>query len=139
MKELKENVKNLQATYQDVFNISETLPLKNTGNKCVVGAQQQHSPSIEEKNNSVSHLKKTVLFMLDLITPSPRPPLQFLWIVLWNIISKKFHFQVITICENYHLAPILRVDKANANDINKGFTELINKSNLHYISHENIK
>ena len=74
MKELKENVKNLQATYQDVFNISETLPLKNTGNKCVVGAQQQHSPSIEEKNNSVSHLNKTVLFMLDLITPSPRPP-----------------------------------------------------------------
>ena len=74
MKELKENVKNLQATYQDVFNISETLPLKNTGNKCVVGAQQQHSPSIEEKNNSVSHLKKTVLFMLDLITPSPPPP-----------------------------------------------------------------
>ena len=138
MKELKENVKNLQATYQDVFNISETLPLKNTGNKCVVGAQQQHSPSIEEKNNSVSHLKKTVLFMLDLITPPP-PSLQFLWIVLWNIISKKFHFQVITICENYHLAPILCVDKANANDINKGFTELINKSNLHYISHENIK
>ena len=74
MKELKENGKNLQATYQDVFNISETLPLKNTGNKCVVGAQQQHSSSIEEKNNSVSHLKKTVLFMLDLITLSPRPP-----------------------------------------------------------------
>ena len=54
MKELKENVKNLQATYQDVFNISETLPLKNTGNKCVVGAQQQHSPS----NPLAQHFQK---------------------------------------------------------------------------------
>ena len=30
MKELIENVKNLQATYQDVFNISDTLPSKDT-------------------------------------------------------------------------------------------------------------
>ena len=35
--------------------------------------------------------------------------------------------------------PVLRVDKANANDINKDFTELFKESNLDYISHENIK
>ena len=28
--------------------------------------------------------------------------------------------------------PVLRVDKANANDINKDFTELVKESNLHY-------
>ena len=33
--------------------------------------------------------------------------------------------------------PVLRVDKANANDINKAFTELVKESNLDYISHEN--
>ena len=36
-------------------------------------------------------------------------------------------------------APVLRVDKANANDINKAFAELVKESNLDYISHENIK
>ena len=35
--------------------------------------------------------------------------------------------------------PVLRADKANANDINKAFTELVKESNLDYISHENIK
>ena len=35
--------------------------------------------------------------------------------------------------------PVLRVDKANANDIDKAFTELVKGSNLDYISHENIK
>ena len=35
--------------------------------------------------------------------------------------------------------PVLRVDKANANDINKAFTELVKESNLDYICHENIK
>ena len=34
--------------------------------------------------------------------------------------------------------PVLRIDKANANDINKTFTELVKESNLDYISHENI-
>ena len=34
MKELIENVKNLQVTYQDVFNISNTLPTKDIENKC---------------------------------------------------------------------------------------------------------
>ena len=36
-------------------------------------------------------------------------------------------------------APVLHVDKENANDINKTFTELVQESNLDYISHENIK
>ena len=35
--------------------------------------------------------------------------------------------------------PVLRVDKANANDINKAFTELVKESNLDFISHENKK
>ena len=35
--------------------------------------------------------------------------------------------------------PILRVDKASVNDINKNFTELLKESNLDYISHKNIK
>ena len=34
MKELIGNVKNLQTTYQDVFNISDTLQSKDTENKC---------------------------------------------------------------------------------------------------------
>ena len=33
---------------------------------------------------------------------------------------------------------LLRVNKANASDINKDFTEQVKKSNLYYISHENI-
>ena len=33
MKELIENVNNLQNTYQDVFNISDTLQSKDTENK----------------------------------------------------------------------------------------------------------
>ena len=36
MKELAEKVKKLQATYQDVFNISDPLPSKDTENKCDV-------------------------------------------------------------------------------------------------------
>ena len=36
-------------------------------------------------------------------------------------------------------APVLRVDKANANDINTDFTELVKESNLDYNSHENVK
>ena len=32
--------------------------------------------------------------------------------------------------------PVLRADKANANDINKAFTELVKESNLDYIYHE---
>ena len=35
--------------------------------------------------------------------------------------------------------PVLCVDEANTNDINKDFTELVKESNLDYISHENIK
>ena len=36
MKELMQNIKNLQATYEDVFNISDTLQSKDTENKCDV-------------------------------------------------------------------------------------------------------
>ena len=47
MKELIENVKNLQATYQYVFNISHFLPIKDIENKCDVfwnstATQSQH-------------------------------------------------------------------------------------------------
>ena len=35
--------------------------------------------------------------------------------------------------------PALHVDKTNANDINKAFTELVKESNLDYIFHENIR
>ena len=34
---------------------------------------------------------------------------------------------------------VLRVDKANANDINKAFIELVKEPNSDYISHENVK
>ena len=78
--------------------------------------------------------------------PSPQP--QFMWNVSRNIRSKKLHFEIFTISENYQYyvtststtSPVLCVDKANANDINKDFTVLIKKEfNLDYISHENIK
>ena len=36
MKELIDNVKNVQATYHDVFHISDTLPSKDTNKKCDV-------------------------------------------------------------------------------------------------------
>ena len=36
IKELTENVKNLQPTYQNIINISDTLPSKDTENKCAV-------------------------------------------------------------------------------------------------------
>ena len=35
--------------------------------------------------------------------------------------------------------PVERVDKTNANDINKVFVELVKESNLNYIRHESIK
>ena len=65
------------------------------------------------------------------------PPLQSIWNVSWNAKSEKFHFEIfarITIS-----TPVLLVDKANVNDINKAFTELVKESNLDYISHENIR
>ena len=37
------------------------------------------------------------------------------------------------------LPPVLLVDKAKTNDINKAFTELVKESNIDYISHEKIK
>ena len=51
---------------------------------------------------------------------------------LRNFILKYLPFARIIIS-----TPVLRVDKANANDINKAFTELVKESNLDYISHEN--
>ena len=53
---------------------------------------------------------------------------------LRNLILKYLPSARITIS-----TPALRADKANANDINKAFTELVKESNLDYISHENIK
>ena len=51
---------------------------------------------------------------------------------LRNFILKYLPFARIIIS-----TPVLCVDKANANDINKAFTELVKESNLDYISHEN--
>ena len=53
---------------------------------------------------------------------------------LRNLILKYLPSARITIS-----TPALRADKANANDINKAFTELVKESNLDHISHENIK
>ena len=50
MKEFIENVKNLQATYQDVFNISDILQSKDIENKCDV--------LLELNNNTVLAWKK---------------------------------------------------------------------------------
>ena len=50
MKELIENVKNLQTTYQGVFNISDTLQSKDTENKCDI--------LLELNNNTVPAWKK---------------------------------------------------------------------------------
>ena len=58
MKELIENLKTLQATYQDVFNISDTLSSKDTENKCDV--------LLELNNNTVPAWKKgTTLIVSD--------------------------------------------------------------------------
>ena len=43
---------------------------------------------------------------------------------------KKFILKYLTSAKITISTPILRVDKANANDINKAFTELIKESNL---------
>ena len=43
MKELTENVKNLQVMYQDVFNISDTLQSKDTENKGGVLLKLNHT------------------------------------------------------------------------------------------------
>ena len=63
MKELMQNIKNLQATYQDVFNISDTLQSKDTENKCDV---------LLELNNStvpVWHGRKEPLTLSSSVTP----------------------------------------------------------------------
>ena len=60
MKELIGNVKNLQTTYQDVFNISDTLQSKDTENKCDV--------LLELNNNTAPAWKKgTTLIVGDSI------------------------------------------------------------------------
>ena len=86
----------------------------------------------------------TLSYTLELVTPPPPSPppdphsssyemfheIQS----LRNFILKYFPSVRITIS-----TLVLGVDKANANDINKAFTELVKESNLDYISHENIK
>ena len=60
MNELIENTKNLQATYQDVFNISDTFPSKDTENMCDI--------LLEFNNNTVPAWKKgTTLIVGDFI------------------------------------------------------------------------
>ena len=60
MKELIENIKNLQATYQDVFNISDISQSKDTEKKCDV--------LLELTNNTVPAWKKgTTLIVGDSI------------------------------------------------------------------------
>ena len=56
MKEFIENVKNLQTTYQDVFNMSDILQSKDTENKCDV--------LLELNNNTIPACKKgtTLIF-----------------------------------------------------------------------------
>ena len=50
MKELIKNLKNLQATYQDVFNISDTLPSNDTENNCDI--------LLQPNNNAVQYGRK---------------------------------------------------------------------------------
>ena len=57
MKELIENVKNLQATYQDIFNISNTLQSKDTENKFDV--------LLELNNNTIPVWKKGTIIIVD--------------------------------------------------------------------------
>ena len=54
MKEVIENEKNLQATYQDVFNVSDTSQSKDTENKCDI--------LFELNNNIVPAWKKGTTF-----------------------------------------------------------------------------
>ena len=56
-KELTENVKNLQATYQDVFNIYLTIYSQNILKISVMycWSSTKHTPSMEESNNSHLH------------------------------------------------------------------------------------
>ena len=57
MKELIEKVKNLQATYQDVFNVSNTLQSKDTENKFDV--------LLELNNNTIPVWKKGTIIIVD--------------------------------------------------------------------------
>ena len=175
MKELIENVKNLQATYQEVFNIPHFLPTKDIENKCDV--------LLELNNNTVPARKKgTTLFFGDSILsgfkesklsqkrlikviPFAGTTIQDMRFFVVPHLKKKsdniiIHvginntsrsslnkmFHEIQILRSFLLkylpsstitisTPVLCVDKANANDINKDFTE----SNLDNIAHENIK
>ena len=63
MKELIENLKNLQATYQDVFNISDTLPSNDTENNWDV--------LLQPNNNAVQYGRKkgTTIIIGDFILP----------------------------------------------------------------------
>ena len=179
MKELIENVKNLQTTYQDVFNMSDILQSKDTENKCDV--------LLELSNNAIPAWKKgtTLIFndsilsgfkeskrsqkRLIKVRPFPCATIQDIKFFVVPHLKEKsdniiIHvgtnnaprfspyemFQDMQSLRNFILkylpstritisTPVLRVDKANANDINKAFTELVKESNLDFISHENKK
>ena len=179
MKELIENVKNLQTTYQDVFNMSDILQSKDTENKCDV--------LLELSNNAIPAWKKgtTLIFSDSILSgfkeskrsqkrlikvrPFPCATIQDIKFFVVPHLKEKsdniiIHvgtnnaprfspyemFQDMQSLRNFILkylpstritisTPVLRVDKANANDINKAFTELVKESNLDFISHENKK
>ena len=179
MKELIENVKNLQTTYQDVFNMPDILQSKDTENK--------YDVLLELSNNAIPAWKKgtTLIFndsilsgfkeskrsqkRLIKVRPFPCATIQDIKFFVVPHLKEKsdniiIHvgtnnaprfspyemFQDMQSLRNFILkylpstritisTPVLRVDKANANDINKAFTELVKESNLDYISHENIK
>ena len=179
MKELIENVKNLQTTYQDVFNMPDILQSKDTENK--------YDVLLELSNNAIPAWKKgtTLIFndsilsgfkeskmsqkRLIKVRPFPCATIQDIKFFVVPHLKEKsdniiIHvgtnnaprfspyemFQDMQSLRNFILkylpstritisTPVLRVDKANANDINKAFTELVKESNLDFISHENIK
>ena len=179
MKELIENVKNLQTTYQDVFNMPDILQSKDTENK--------YDVLLELSNNAIPAWKKgtTLIFndsilsgfkeskrsqkRLIKVRPFPCATIQDIKFFVVPHLKEKsdniiIHvgtnnaprfspyemFQDMQSLRNFILkylpstritisTPVLRVDKANANDINKAFTELVKESNLDFISHENKK
>ena len=179
MKELIENVKNLQATYQDVFNISNTLQSKDTENKFDVLLELNNNTipvwkkgtTITVDDSILSRLKKSKMLQKSLIKIRTFPgakiqdmkffvvphlkkkPDNIIIYVGTNNAPRSSSYEIfheIQSLKNFILkylpseriiisTLVLSVDKANASDVNKAFTDLIKESNLDYISHENIK
>ena len=176
MKELIENVKNLQATYHDVFNIFDILQSKDTENKSDVLLELNNNlvpawkkgttlivgysilSGLDESKMSqkrlikartfpgatiqgikffaVPYLKKKPDNIIIHVGPNNAPHSSLYKMFheiqsLRNFILKYLPSARITIS-----TPVLQVDKANANDIKKYFTELVKESNLDNLSRE---